>query len=187
MHSLLRDHIARYVSFDQNEMQRFENALEWKKLRKHHYLLQAGDVCKYDHFVIQGGVRLFESDNKGKEAVIQFGFEDWWITDRYSLITGRPSTYNIEALEATEVLQIKRETLDELCLAFPKIERYFHIVLQHAYAAWQERILFLQKPAEERYLQFMRMYGGIEQRISQRHIASCLGITRETLSRLRKP
>lgn len=185
MHELLVKHIAQYVLLDEQEQQQFFAALKLVKLRRHQYLLQEGTVCRHDHFVIKGGLRQYEVDNKEKEKVIHFGFENWWITDRYSWLTGTPSIYNIQALEETEVLQIGKETLEQLFLSIPRLERYFHIVLQHTFAYWQERILVLQKPAADRYAHFRKLYGYLEQRLSQQHIASYLGITRESLSRLR--
>ncbi|WP_207515247.1 Crp/Fnr family transcriptional regulator [Longitalea luteola] len=185
MYDLLSNHIARHVTLSELDQQTFFAALKPVKLRRHQYLLQEGMVCRHDHFVIKGGVRQYEVDNKGHEKVIHFGFQDWWITDRYSWLTGSPSIYNIQALEDSELLQIDKDTLDQLFINIPRLERYFHIVLQHTFAYWQERILVLQKPAMERYLHFRKLYGHLEQRLSQQHIASYLGITRESLSRLR--
>ncbi|MBS0029042.1 Crp/Fnr family transcriptional regulator [Chitinophaga sp. 22321] len=185
MHTLLLNHIARYVTLDDAAQQTFCDALELKRLRRYQYLLQEGAICRHDYFVIKGGVRQYETDAGGKERIIHFGFEDWWISDRYSLLTQTPSIYNIEALEATEVLQINKDALEALFLEIPLLERYFHKVLQQAFAIWQRRILLLQKSAEERYNAFLQDYGAIEQRLSQQHIAAYLGITRETLSRIR--
>jgi CRP-like cAMP-binding protein len=185
MYPLLLNHLARHVSFNELELNPFFTALKVVKLRRNQYLLQEGIVCRHDYFVIKGGVRQYEMDNKGHEKIIHFGFEDWWITDRYSWLTGTPSIYNIQALEDTELLQIEKDTLEQLFITTPRLERYFHIVLQHTFAYWQERILVLQKPAIERYNHFRNLYGHLEQRLSQHHIASYLGITRESLSRLR--
>ncbi|WP_212004877.1 Crp/Fnr family transcriptional regulator [Chitinophaga sp. HK235] len=185
MYSLLLQHINRYVQLNEEELHAFCNALELKKLRRHHFLLQEGDICKRDYFVIKGGLRQYETDKEGKERIIHFGFENWWITDRHSLITQTPSIYNIEALEPTEVLQINKTTLETLYDRIPRLERYFHLVLQESFALWQQRILQLQKPAEEKYRAFQAEYGAIEQRLPQQYIASYLGITRETLSRIR--
>lgn len=185
MYSLLLNHVSGYISLNEDEQQIFTAALELKKLQKHEYLLQEGDICRRDHFVINGGMRQYEITPDGREHIIHFGFENWWITDRYSLITQTPSIYNIQALEATEVLQIDMKAIEALYLKVPLLERYFHLVLQQAFASWQGRILLLQKSAEERYLAFLSHYGHIEQRLSQQHIASYLGITRETLSRIR--
>ena len=185
MYPLLLSHIARYVSIGEAEQEKFCSALKLVKLRRHQYLLQEGAICQFDCFVIKGGLHQYEMDKKGREKIIHFGFENWWINDRYSWLTNTPSIYNIEALEDTEVLQIKKDTLEQLFVEIPLLERYFHIVLQHAFAYWQERILVLQKPAEEKYAHFRKLYAHLEQRLSQQHIASYLGITRESLSRLR--
>jgi CRP-like cAMP-binding protein len=185
MNERLLDHIARHVTLDLSEQELLFNTLVLKKLNKNQYLLKEGAICKYDYFVIQGGVRQYEVDKNGKELIIHFGFEDWWISDKASFWNEIPSIYNIEALEDTSVLQVKKEHLEKLFSLSPKLEHYFHLVLQHTFAIWQNKILFLQKPAEERYRLFREMYGHIEQRISQQHIASYLGVTRETLSRLR--
>jgi CRP-like cAMP-binding protein len=185
MYELLQAHIARYVSLPAREQQVFFDALQYKQYRRHQYLLQEGDICKHDYFVVEGGLRQYEVDQAAREKTIHFGFENWWISDRYSLLTGTPSIYNIQALEKTTVLYIHKDTLEKLFLEIPRLERYFHIVLQHAFAVWQGRILMLQKPAEEKYQEFLQHYGAIEQRLSLQHIASYLGITRETLSRIR--
>lgn len=185
MYPLLSNHIARYVTVSEQDLQSFFAALKKVNLRRNQYLLQEGTVCRHDHFVIKGGVRQYEVDDKGREKILHFGFEDWWITDRYSWLTGSPSIYNIQALEPTEVLQIEKDTLEQLFITIPHLERYFHIVLQHAFAYWQGRILVLQKSATERYAHFRNLYGHLENRLSQQHIASYLGITRESLSRLR--
>lgn len=185
MFDLLQKHIARYVTIDEQELQPFFESLTHKKLRKNQYLLQEGEICKSDYFVIAGGLRQYQVDNKDREHVIHFGFPDWWIADRYSQITQTPSNYFIQAQEPTEVFQIRKKTLDELYRKIPKLESYFHKVLQQAYATEQGRILLLQQSAKERYKGFLKHYGHIEQKLSQQHIASYLGITRETLSRIR--
>ncbi|MCW3466023.1 Crp/Fnr family transcriptional regulator [Chitinophaga nivalis] len=185
MYTLLLHHVARYITLEEPAQQLFCDALEVKKLRKHQYLLQEGDICRRDYFIVAGGVRQYETTTDGREHTVHFGFEDWWMTDRHSLLTHTPSVYNIQALEATTVLQLHQETLETLYHTVPQLERYFHRVLQQTCAMWQQRILLLQKSAAERYEAFLKDYGPIEQRLSQQHIASYLGVTRETLSRLR--
>ncbi|WP_353185980.1 Crp/Fnr family transcriptional regulator [Parapedobacter lycopersici] len=185
MNELLRDHIAQHISLDSAELQLVEAALEQRTLKKNDYLLSEGQVCNYEYFVIKGGLRQYEVDPNGREIIIHFGFENWWITDKQSLYSQRPSIYYIEALEETDVLRISREDLACLSVKIPRLERYFHQVLQQSSVMWQTKILYLQKPAEQRYLMFREMYGSIEQRISQQHVAAYLGITRETLSRIK--
>jgi CRP-like cAMP-binding protein len=116
-----------------------------------------------------------------------FGVEDWWVGDLYSFLTQTPSTYFIQALETTEVLQINKAQLDELYERVPKFERFFRILLQNAFIAQQNRInQNLSFTAEQRYLDFITKYPHLEQRIPQKHVAAYLGMTPVFLSMLRK-
>lgn len=116
-----------------------------------------------------------------------FGIEDWWVGDLYSFLTQTPATYFIEALENTTVLQIAKADLEKLYERVPKFERFFRIILQNAFIAQQQRInQTLSLKAEEKYDHFLKKYPQLEQRLSQKHIASYLGITPEFLSMLRR-
>lgn len=159
MYTRLLHHVARYIPLDDAAAQIFCNALELKQLRKHQYLLQEGDICKRDHFVIKGGLRQYEVDMEGRERITHFGFEDWWITDRYSLLTQTPSVYNIEALEVTEVLQINMDTLEALYIEIPVLERYFHKVLQQAFAVGQKECCCYKSPPKSGITHLWRITG----------------------------
>lgn len=185
MHELILQNIARHVTLTPDEQTLFLSALTHRHLKRRQFLLQEGELCRYDHFVVKGSLRQYETDDEGRDNVMQFAFEDWWIGDWYSMLTQTPSVYNIDALEDTDVLMIAKPRLDELFLEIPKLERYFRIIMQHAFVAQQRRILFLQKSAEERYEDFYGRYGHFEQRVAQQHIASYLGVTRETFNRLK--
>ncbi|MET7001531.1 Crp/Fnr family transcriptional regulator [Chitinophaga defluvii] len=185
MYAPILAHIAKYVTLNDQEQEIFCAALLHKRFRKHQYLLQEGEQCQYDHFVLKGCLRQYEVSEDGKENVVQFGFENWWMTDWHSMLTNTPSVYNIDALEDAEVLLIERGLLEQLFKEIPPLEVYFRKILLQAFSALQRRILYLQKPADERYADFFSRYAYFEQRLSQQHIASYLGITRETLSRLK--
>jgi CRP-like cAMP-binding protein len=158
-----------------------------KKLRKKQYLLQEGDVCKYTAFVEKGSLRSYKLDEKDNEHIIQFAFEGWWIADQYSFLTGEPSDYNIDALEDSELLIITKAQQDKLLDAVPKFERYLRILMQNAIISMQRRLVgSLSLTAEEKYNQLIVTYPNITQRIPQHMIASYLGVTPETLSRVRK-
>lgn len=158
-----------------------------KKLRKKQYLLQEGDPCKYAAFVEKGILRSYTIDSKGTEHIIQFAFEGWWISDQYSFLTGAPSLYNIDALEDSELLLLTRNAEEEMMKKIPKLERYFRLLLQNSMIASQKRIAgALGQSAEERYSDFIRGCPVIPQRVPQHMLASFLGITPETLSRIRK-
>ena len=158
-----------------------------KKLRKKQYLLQEGDVCRYIAFVEKGMLRSYTVDEKGSEHILQFAFEGWWISDQFSFFTGEPSIYNIDAFEDSELLLLTRQSEEELMARLPQFERYFRILLQNSLINLQRRMsASLSKSAEARYEDLIQSCPTIPQRVPQHMMASFLGITPETLSRIRK-
>jgi CRP-like cAMP-binding protein len=158
-----------------------------KKLRKKQYLLQEGDVCKYVAFVEKGMLRSYTIDDKGGEHIIQFAFEGWWISDQYSFLTGEPSIYNIDALEDSELLLLTQSAEEQMLAKIPQLERFFRILLQNSLIAAQRRLVSsLSRTAEEKYTELITSCPTIPQRVPQHMMASYLGITPETLSRIRK-
>ena len=158
-----------------------------KKVRKRQYILQEGEICKYSSFVEKGALRSYTIDDKGHEHIIQFAIEGWWISDMYSFLTGEPSVYNIDVLEDSELLLLSLSSEEELVQKVPKFERYMRLLVQGAYIAMQRRVvLSLSQTAEEKYTKLTNTYPDIIQRVPQHMIASYLGITPETLSRIRK-
>lgn len=175
------------VSLTKEEEDVCKTFLVPKKVRKKQYVLQEGNICKYSVFVEKGTLRSYTVDDKGNEHIIQFAIEGWWISDMYSFITGEPSVYNIEVLEDAELLLLSSASEEELLQRVPKFERYMRLLIQGAYIAMQRRlVLSLSEPAEEKYTKLIATYPDIIQRVPQHMIASYLGITPETLSRVRK-
>ncbi len=158
-----------------------------KKLRKKQFLLQEGDVCKYNAFVEKGILRSYTMDEKGIEHIVQFALEGWWITDLASFLSGSLSTYAIEAIEDSELLLLTPAAREELMEKLPIFERYQRILLQNAYIALQARIAAsLTETAGDKYAKMVTVYPGIVQRVPQHMIASYLGLSPETLSRVRR-
>lgn len=187
MYSNILQYVSRYITLSEEEEAFFISVLKHKKLRKKQYLLQAGDVCRHECFVLSGCLRSYYVDEQGQEHVVQFSVENWWTSDLASFISGKPATYNIDALEDSEVLQIEKNDLEQLYVQVPKFDRMFRVLLQNAFVAQQERTAqSLSLSAQEQYLNFIKKYPDVEQRVPNHQIASYLGITPESLSRIRK-
>ncbi len=132
-------------------------------------------------------MREYTIDNKGVEHIIQFAISDWWDSDLNSFLSGLLATYNIDALSESEVLLLEKSSRDELLDACPKMERFFRILLESNYVATHQRVSdSLGESAEERYLKFIKTYPKLFEQIPQNQIASYLGITPQSLSRIRK-
>ena len=174
------------VNLSKEEEEVIKQHLTPKKLRKKQYLLQEGDVCKHIAFVEKGALKAYVVDDAGAESIIQFALEGWVISDLYSFLTGEPATYNIDALENAELVLISKSAHEELLKKLPKYETYIRLQITGAYIALQKRLTsIISLPLEERYKNFLALYPNIAQRVPQHMIASYMGLTPETLSRVR--
>lgn len=187
MYTRIINNVKRFIELDDDELNFFTSLLSVKKYKRKEMLLRNGEVSKYELFIIDGCVKNYTIDHNGFEHISMFAIEDWWTGDMASFETGTPTIFNIEALEDTEVLQISKSDLELLLDKIPKFEKFFRILYQRSLTTYIERnnqnISFT---AEDRYLTFIKKYPKLEQRISQKNIASYLGITPEFLSVLRK-
>lgn len=187
MFELLYQKINAIIPITEEEFSYCKALFVFKKLRKRQYLLQEGDVCRYQAFVAKGMLRSYTTDEKEAEHILQFASEGWWIADLSSYLTDEPSVFNIEALEEAEVLLLSKPHWEQLMQAVPRFEHYFRILVQNHLIATQKRLMqSLTETAEQKYLRFTQTYPECVQRVSQQMIASYLGVSRETLSRLRK-
>jgi CRP-like cAMP-binding protein len=187
MADLLYQKITAICSISQEDYQFFRDLFTLKKLRKRQYFLQEGDVSKYQAFVAKGILRSYTVDEKGGEHILQFASEGWWIADLSSYLTGEPSFLNIDALEDADLLLLSKADWERAMEKLPALEHYFRVILQNHLVATQKRLLqSLAETAEMKYNRFLKTYPECIQRMPQHMIASYLGVTRETLSRVRK-
>ena len=186
MWELLLKNLGKHVSLTNDEAAIIQTLFVHRRFRKRQFILQEGDISRYETFIIKGITRTYETDEKGQEHIVQFGQEDWWIGDMYSFLSDTPSVYNIECIEDTEVFQITKANQEKLFNQVPKMERHFRILLQNAFIALTKRVASsLTKSAGERYEEFKTTYPQIDNRVPNHQIASYLGITPQSLSRIR--
>jgi CRP-like cAMP-binding protein len=175
------------VEFSDGDLERIKQHLTPKKLRKKQYLLQEGDLCKHIAFVEKGLLRAYTIDEKGTENIIQFALEGWLISDLFSFLTAEPAVYTIDAVEDCELALISKNSHEELLNSIPRYETWIRLQITGAYLALQRRITsVISLTLEERYEGFTSTYPEIAQRVPQHMIASYMGLTPETLSRVRK-
>ncbi|MEQ9442309.1 MAG: Crp/Fnr family transcriptional regulator [Cyclobacteriaceae bacterium] len=180
-------HVARHITLDEEEAQCFSSLLAVKEVDRKDYLLQEKEVCNTISYVHSGALRAYYLGKDGKESTIMFAIADWWITDMYCFLNQLPAMMYIEAIEDSCIFQLSKEHFDQLFAEVPKFERFFRILMQNAYTREQLRVIQnLSQSAEERYHNFLQKYPVIAQQVTQKQIASYLGITPEFLSAIRK-
>ena len=189
MHDSLISYINRYSGIPLNTQEEglVRRAFSVKRLRKRQYFLQQGDVCKHFCFIVSGAMRQYSIDEKGIEHVIQLGIENWWMGDRESIVMLTPSKYNIDAWENCELLTISHVDTNCLVDQIPSVRKMLQIMEEKNSIANQKRLnSTISLAADSRYADFVREYPEFLQRFPLHIIASYLGITKETLSRVRK-
>jgi len=158
-----------------------------KRMRKRQYFLQEGDVCKYIGFIVKGSSRMFSIDDKGHEHIMRFGLESWWISDHESMVNLTPSPYYIEMLEDSELLVISFPDACELRIKSRCFDETIKALDKFQTIAMQKRIhAAIGMTAEEKFCDLSRTYPEFMKRFPMNMIASYLGLSPETISRIRK-
>ena len=189
MHEVLRTYINEITSsvISDEEFAHIENGFAAKSMKKKQFLLHEGTVCRYMAFIVKGAMRQYSIDEKGNEHIVRFGVEGWWMSDRESLLMLTPSKYNIDALEDCELLVATNEQLimvKDQSLSFLKMA---HILDARHSIASQKRIqASISYNAEEKVMDLMNTYPSFLKRFPQNMLASYLGLSPETFSRIRK-
>lgn len=179
-------HIEQKVQLTPTEKEQIASFFRFKKLRKRQFLLQEEEVCKDFTFISQGLLKSYILDEKGNENINLFGWEGWWIADFQSFLFQTPATLAIEAMEDCELLLLSRVNYDQMLEEVPVMERYFRLVYEKSLATKDQRLVYAQMySAEEKYQYLMETYPELVQRIPQSLLASFLGLTPETFSRIK--
>lgn len=175
------------ITLTAGEEQFFLSLLKPRKFDKKDIVLNIRDTCRYQSFVVSGCLKVFYLDERGVEHIVKFALGNWWAFDIESCFYDTPSFHGIACLEDTEVLQLSREDHAHLVVQVPAFEKFYRLMMQNSFIALQHRVRqSLALTANERYIQFQQKYPGLEARVSQKDIASYLGITPVFLSMLRR-
>jgi len=175
------------ANFESNFIEKFSERCSFKKIKKGEFLLEEGGFCQHAYFVESGLLRMYSVDDKGKEHVIQFAPENWIVSDRDSVFFNLPSQYYIQAIEESIVMFIDEKLMIELSQKDRAFDEFNNKLLHNHIRHLQKRVnMLLSATAQERYLDFTSTYPDVLLRVPQTMVASYLGITPETLSRVRK-
>lgn len=183
----LIDYFEKLLPLNEEEKSFVEEVFKERNIKRRQFILQEGDICWFNSFVVKGCFKMYMVDDNGKEHNLQFAVENWWIGDIGSFHSEEPSKLYIEALENSTILQIKKEDQLKLFVDYPKFNRIFRVFTENALVGVQSRILQnISSTAEERYLDFLKQHPYFFNRISNVQIASYLGVTPEFLCTIRK-
>ncbi|PST84791.1 cyclic nucleotide-binding protein [Pedobacter yulinensis] len=183
----LRSYLNKSISLTDDQFQIISANLKIKQFVKGETILRAGEIGTNSYFVNSGLLRCFSIDQKGKEHIIQFAPENWWVSDRNSILFNEPSDFFYDAAEDTQAVVIPKDFFDRAAQLDPCVLNMNNVMLHKSIRFMQKRInMLLSATAEERYLDFIHLYPNLMLRVPQWMIASYLGITPESLSRVRK-
>jgi CRP/FNR family transcriptional regulator len=181
----LRKHIEEIVPLSDEEFAFVQKFFVAKRVKKHQYLSQEGDAANFEYLILSGIFRMFYLDQDGKEHIIQFAGENWWMADYLAYFKEKKATLNITCMADAEILCLTLEGRESLAAGLHKMEYFFRVKLTNGYIAQQRRIIsLLAGNPQQRYEEFGQLYPHLMQQIPKKYIAEYLGVSRETLSRL---
>ncbi len=184
----LRTYLENKAAFTEEDFALMETLYLPRTLRASEFFQRAGEPATHGAFVATGCVRSYVLDAEGKEHILQFAPENWWIGDPSGLLApGTPAQYFIDAVEDSTLLVFDRAAHETAIARIPGVAAAYRAGLERKSAATDQRILnAISTSAEERYDAFVKKYPSIVQRVPQFMLASYLGVTPETLSRVRR-
>ena len=186
MFKTFRDYITQTGSFTAKELEMMAATSVTRQVRKKQFLQQEGEVSISMNFILKGCMRMYRVDEQGHEHILTFAIENWWISDKESFMTGNPSKYFIDALEDCQLLMWQKEDFGRLLQQIPaffvSIQKF---VVAKSIALHDRLYETLSYSADEKYHNFIKTYPDVFNRVPLQMIASYLGVSRETLSRVR--
>lgn len=188
MYKSLINHINSLLieKLTEEEINLIKGAFELKRLKKHAFLLQEGEICKTAGFITKGALKQYTVNENGKEDILGLYLENWWVGDRESYFNNSPSPYFIDAFEDTEILIINQKDFKETLNIQPFMIEYIKALTENQALNLLKRVHITKSfTAEQRLDNLQKNYPEFLKRFPQHIIASYLGMTKETLSRIR--
>jgi CRP-like cAMP-binding protein len=183
---LIIQNVSSHIKLENDEKEIFISMLKQQQVKRRQLFLHEGEVCRVSAFVVTGCMRGFSIDTNGFEHVLNFAGPGWWIADMYSLISQKPGTLNIEALEDTEILTLSKIDQEKLYKQVPAFERFFRIIIENSLVSYQQRLMdSLSLTAEERYSNFCKRYPSLVNDLPAKQIAAYIGVTPEFFSKMK--
>ncbi|ARN70353.1 MAG: Crp/Fnr family transcriptional regulator [Bacteroidota bacterium] len=184
--SPLRKHIEEIVSLTDSEWQFVASHFEYRSLKKHQFVIQTGQVVDHEFWILKGLLRTYSLDENGKEHILQFASENYWISDYHAYQYQMPATLFLDCLEDTHFLSLSFESRELICKEVPAMANFFRVKLNYGFVHLQQRVLsHLTQTVEQRYERLIDEMPHLIQRVPKKLLASYLGVSRETLSRLK--
>lgn len=181
------EYLRTKLAFTESQLSHIKPLLKQRHVEKGQLLLRAGEICLYTSFVAKGCLRSYVIDQKGKEHIIQFAPENWWISEQISFLRQEPAMYFIDAVEETTFLPLDAFFFEEFNRVVPAAHQFRDRLLTNSLQSFQKRLIsHLAETGEQRYLAFIKTYPSLALRLPLWMIASYLGLTPESLSRIRK-
>lgn len=179
-------HFNKYVALTEDDFQKMFRYFELRTVKKKEILVEAGSICRGNHFVLDGCLHMFFANDKGVERTVQFAIENWWMTDNLAYHNQTVTDFSIQAVENTRLLTITHGKQELLLKEFPQLEKYFRIIYQISYGSALVKMKYLTDLSKEKiYFQFTEQFPQFAQRVPQYLIASFLGLTPEYVSEIR--
>jgi CRP-like cAMP-binding protein len=186
MFEMIDRFIAKYITLNAEERNFFHSLLRTRKVKKRNFLLQEGEICDFEAFIIKGCVRSYYLDKEGVETILLFAVEEWWVSDITSFADRKPSNLFIETIEDSELLILDYAGKNRLLERIPAFEHMYRLLVQRSLGVLQQRFYStISETAEERYKQFLEKYPLVAQRVPQHQIARYIGVSPEFLSKVR--
>jgi CRP-like cAMP-binding protein len=183
---ILKAHITKITKLTDDQFDYFFSHFKQESFQKGQAIISAGDQVGCEYFVVSGCLKSFFINEDMKMFILQFAMPNWWTSDYDALYNHTKATINVDAVAEAEVLCLTNDDREKLCNELHSVEYFFRWRTNKGYVATQKRLLSLMNNnVKYRYEELLHLYPELYNMVPKNLIAAYLGVSRETLSRLR--